>query len=101
MQADKRKKQLTKKLNKVMLRRTKEDKLADQLPMKRDFICVCRLSDLQYRAYMCASLVAAEQWAQHVAPFSCTATSDSEAALAWLKHHACFEDRRYTRRWHV
>ena len=36
-----------------MLRRTKEEKLADQLPKKSDFICVCRLSDLQYRAYMC------------------------------------------------
>ena len=36
-----------------MLRRTKEETLADQLPRKLDFICVCRLSDLQYRAYMC------------------------------------------------
>ena len=38
-----------------MLRRTKEEKLADQLPKKLDFICVCRLSDLQYRAYMCGA----------------------------------------------
>ncbi len=61
MQADRRKQQLTVQLEAVMLRRTKEEKLADQLPTKRDFICVCRLSDLQYRAYMCGSVTAANQ----------------------------------------
>ena len=55
LQAEKRKKKLTKRLEAVMLRRTKEEKLADQLPKKLDFICVCRLSDLQYRAYMCGT----------------------------------------------
>ena len=54
-QAAKCKAQLTKRLEAVMLRRTKEEKLADQLPKKLDFICVCRLSDLQYRAYMCGA----------------------------------------------
>ncbi len=54
-QAAKRKAKLKKRLKAVMLRRKKEDKLAGQLPKKSDFICVCRLSDLQYRAYMCVT----------------------------------------------
>ena len=54
-QAEERKGKLAKRLEKIMLRRTKEAKLANQLPKKLDFICVCRLSDLQYRAYMCGT----------------------------------------------
>ena len=52
-QAEERKGKLIKRLKAIMLRRIKEEKLAGQLPKKSDFICVCRLSDMQYRAYMC------------------------------------------------
>lgn len=42
-------------LETVLLRRTKEVKLKGSLPKKSDFVCICDLSDLQLRAYQCAS----------------------------------------------
>eukprot|EP00884_Botryococcus_braunii_P005792 jgi/Botrbrau1/15213/Bobra.0149s0068.5 len=49
--AKKRQVQLTKVLNKYLLRRTKEGSIKDQLPTKTDHIVFCALSPLQARAY--------------------------------------------------
>ena len=46
--------QLQQLLGKYLLRRTKDNTLADQLPKKTDNIVFCRLAPLQMRAYKCA-----------------------------------------------
>ena len=51
-----RKKQLNALVDSVLLRRTKEGTIKEQLPKKSDFVCICDLSDLQLRAYQCAGL---------------------------------------------
>ena len=56
MQGAQRKAELRDRLGELLLRRTKEGTIRDQLPRKADFICVCELSDLQLRAYQCAPL---------------------------------------------
>jgi hypothetical protein len=56
MQARQRQKQLTRVLNKYLLRRTKDGCIRDQLPAKTDNIVFCELSELQSRAYRSAQL---------------------------------------------
>ena len=56
VQGAQRKAELRDRLGELLLRRTKEGTIRDQLPRKADFICVCELSDLQLRAYQCAPL---------------------------------------------
>lgn len=50
------KEQLQRLLEKYLLRRTKDNTIADQLPKKTDNIVFCRLAPLQMRAYKCAWL---------------------------------------------
>ena len=50
-QREKRKAELTSLLNRVLLRRTKEGTIRDQLPRKSDNIVFCPLAPMQKRAY--------------------------------------------------
>jgi hypothetical protein len=44
-------------LERMLLRRTKDATIADQLPCKSDNIVFCCLTPMQIRAYRCAVLV--------------------------------------------
>ena len=50
-QGKKRKAELHSVLEKVMLKRTKEVQLKEQLPTKRDCVVFCKLSELQTAMY--------------------------------------------------